>query len=262
MDEMMHILLQQNHHMFKITTLALLTMIISQGNAQTSGTINYTSTRKLQINIQGDMPPPPGLPSEISLNTILYYTNEASLYQNAATSNDAMNIEQEAEDGGQIIMHMAPPENKIYCDLSTKTMTQQRDFMQRKFLIESPIDGSGWKLTGKQKMVLNYPCMEAVHVDSIDTVSAWYTPVIPISSGPMDHIGLPGMVLEVHINNDTEVIMATSVSKEVDASLIKKPKDGKKVTQEEFDKIVAEKMAEMGVQPGPGGRVMIHIEND
>lgn len=254
--------LHQNNNMRKITLL--LTMALSGliAQAQTSGTIQYVSTRKLQINIQGDMPPPPGLPSEIKLNTVLYFNTEASLYKNAENANDAMNVEQEAEGGGQIIMHMAPPENIMYCDLTNKILTQQRDFMQRKFLIESPIDGSGWKLTGKQKMVLNYPCMEAIRVDSIDTVSAWYTPVIPLSTGPLDYVGLPGMVMEVHVNNDMEVITATAVSKEVDASQIKKPKDGKKVTQEEYDKIVEEKLKEMGVEPGPGGRVMIHIEND
>lgn len=239
----------------------MLTTATLLSQAQSDFTIQYTSTRKLQISIEGDMPPPPGLPDKITTNTVLYTNGHASLYRNAEQQNDAMNVEREAEDGGQVIIKMAPPENIIYCDLDAKTMTQQREFMQRDFLIESPAKNSNWKLTGKQKMILSYPCQQAMQVDSMDTVMVWFTPVIPVSSGPMTFIGLPGMVLEVELDHGMEVITATAVQTTVDADMIKKPKDGKKVTQEEYDKIVEEKLKEMGVQPGPGGRAVIRIEN-
>ncbi len=246
-----------------LVTITMLLMSASMLTAQNTGTVNYTSTRKLQIHIEGDMPPPPGLPDKIELKTILYYTDKASVYKNAENEEDAMNVDQEADGGQMVVMRMAPPENIIYCDLEAKKMTQQREFMQRKFLIESDMPTDNWKLTGKQKFILNYPCQQATKIDSIDTISVWFTPAIPISSGPMEYIGLPGLVLEVDIQNGMEVITATAVIKETDEKQIEKPKDGKKVTQEEYDQIVAEKLKEMGVEPGgPGGRVMIHIEND
>jgi GLPGLI family protein len=72
---------------------------------------------------------------------------------------------------------------------------------------------------------------------------------------------LPGMVLEVNINNGEQVITALSIDKQVETALIVKPKDGKKVTDEEFNKIVEEKLKEMGVEGGRPG-VVIKIEND
>lgn len=244
-------------------SIGLLLIMSSASFAQTQGTVQYTSTRKLEINIQGDMPPPPGLPDKIENKTVLYFTDKASVYKNAEAGEDAMNVDQEADGGQMVVMRMAPPENIVYCDLESKTVTQQRDFMQRKFLIEAPLQSDGWKLTGKQKFILNYPCQEAMRADSTDTVSVWFTPALPVSTGPMEFIGLPGLVLEVNVQNGMEVITATSVTKETDEKQIEKPKDGKKVTQEEFDKIVAEKLKEMGVEPGgPGGKVVIHIEND
>ena len=42
---------------------------------------------------------------------------------------------------------------------------------------------------------------------------------------------------------------------------IAKPDKGRKVTREEFDQIVEEKMKEMGAQPGAGGgQMMIRIQ--
>ncbi len=246
-------------------TLTLLLLLIVGGStfAQVKGTVQYTSTRKLEINIEGDMPPPPGLPDKIENKTVLYFTEKASLYKNAEQAEDAMNVDQEADGGQMVVMRMAPPENIVYCDLENKTVTQQRDFMQRKFLIEAPMNADGWKLTGKQKLILNYPCQEAMRADSTDTVSVWFTAVFPVSTGPMEYIGLPGLVLEVNVQNGLEIITATSVTKEADEKQIEKPKDGKKVTQEEYDVIVAEKLKEMGIEPGgPGGKVVIHIEND
>ena len=83
-----------------------------------------------------------------------------------------------------------------------------------------------------------------------------------LSTGPSSYCGLPGVVLAVDINNGDQTITATSVNTDtVDVSKIVKPKDGKKVTQEEFDKIRDEKMKEMGVEPGSGNNVIIRISN-
>lgn len=229
--------------------------------AQQSGTVSYQEVRKLDLHFEGDMPPPPGLPTEHTNKTLLLFTDAASLYQNDTLNSDNMNIDRESEDGGRVFIQMAPPDNKIYFDLTGKKMVQQREFMQRKFLIEDAIVTEGWKLTGKQKMILNYPCSEATVTDSTRTVSAWFTPAIPVSTGPSNYVGLPGLILEVNVNNGEQVITALSVSAEVNVNSIAKPKDGKKVTQAEFDKIVEEKLKEMGVDGGRPG-IVIKIEND
>jgi len=247
--------------MRKQITLSILFLCTIGAFAQQSGTVQYQETRKLDIHFDGDMPPPPGLPTEHTNKTLLFFNDVASLYKNDTANTDNMNVDRETEDGGHVFIQMAAPDNQIYCDLANKKMIQQRDFMQRKFLIEGEMLAEGYKLTGKQKMILNYPCSEAIKIDSTKTMVLWYTPAIPVSSGPFNYVGLPGLVLEVNINNGEQIITALSVSKEVNLKNIVKPKDGKKVTQEEFDKIVEEKMKEMGVEGGRPG-VVIKIEND
>ena len=232
--------------------------------AQTSGTISYTETIKLEINIDGGMAPPPGMPTEMTNKTTLYYNDKFSLYKNdEAAQNEKTSEQAESGDGNHFMFLMAPPDNQVFCDFEKKTMTRKEDFMQRQFLIESELNAEGWKMTGKQKMILNYPCMEAVKQDSLDKKTIWFTSAIPVTAGPGQFVGLPGMVLEVNINDGERIIAATQINAELDTEKLIKPKDGKKVTDEEFDEIVAEKMKEMGIEGQDGGpRVIIHIKED
>ena len=157
---------------------------------------------------------------------------------------------------------MQAPDNRYWCDLKNNACLDQRDFMQRKFLIERDLQSSDWKLTSNQKKILNYPCQEATRQDGDRKITAWFTPAIPVSLGPASYTGLPGLVLEVSIDDGDQTITATSVKMgETNTSAIEKPKEGKKVTQEEFDKIREEKMKEMGIENGSGGNVIIRIEN-
>ena len=245
--------------------LLLSAMIVSAGvYAQKSGTIIYMETAKLHINIQGDAPPPPNLPTERNAQMILYFTQDASLYMNdpSAKNDGGMMEEEDGGDGEHVQIKMDAPDNRTYCDLKNNTRIDQRDFMQRKFLVESDLKTSDWKLTGNQKMILNYPCQEATRQDSTRKITAWFTPAIPVSSGPSAFCGLPGLVLAVNINDGDQTLTATSVNLgEANAAKIVKPKDGKKVTEAEFDKIRDEKLKEMGIQPGSGNNVIIRIDN-
>jgi GLPGLI family protein len=88
-------------------------------------------------------------------------------------------------------------------------------------------------------------------------VIAWYTPDIPISQGPENYWGLPGLILEVS-DGKTVILCSKIVMNPKEKKEIKAPKKGKIVSQQEYDKIVAEKMEEwreMGRQGGGGFRM-------
>ncbi len=75
--------------------------------------------------------------------------------------------------------------------------------------------------------------------------------------------GLPGLILSVELDEGKNIIVAKSVDlSPVSKDIIVRPEKGKKVSREEFDKIVAEKMKETGGNAGSsGGAIMIRIKN-
>lgn len=249
--------------MKNILQALILLCITASISAQNSGTVHYTETMKLHFNIQGSEAPPPGLPEENKNNTLLFFTSSASLYMNDTAATESIERDEEMEGGGRMRIVMDAPDTRIYTDLENKTITSQEDFMQRKFLVEREMSSAQWKLTGQQKVILGYPCMEAVKKDSLQTIVAWFTSAIPVATGPAQFTGLPGLVLQVNINDGEQVITATSIADTTDASYIKKPKEGKKVTAEQFDKIVADKMKEMGMEDhGAGGTIIIKMDHN
>ncbi len=140
---------------------------------------------------------------------------------------------------------MGVPENKIFTDLKNKKQVEQCEFMTRLFLIEREIDIAKWKITGKQKTILGYPCQEAVLQKEGEKTIAWFTPAIAVSSGPDKFYGLPGMILAIESSDGKYAITAISVDlTPIDKSLLKVPKKGKKVTEEKFAKIVEKKKKE------------------
>ena len=116
--------------------------------------------------------------------------------------------------------------------------------MTRSFLISGEIGNKAWKLTDNKIKVLDYICPGAELKEGDNTITAWFTSEIPIPTGPDEFYGLPGLILVVEINGET-AFMATSIDlTSPGEGVIARPDKGKKVTQEEFDRIVAEKVKE------------------
>lgn len=246
--------------MKRILILSIVSVIqilaIAQDN--TSGTVLYEQVVKLEIKLEGDAAQFASMmPKERKMNKVLYFNQKNSLYENGkATEKDNLQMQSGSQN---VMIKMEEPQNKLFTDIENSKTIEQREFMTRIFLIEGE-PKLQWKMTGNQKVILNFPCMEAVmEKDSIKT-TAWFTPSIPVSTGPGTYNGLPGLVLAVDVDNGKNTITATSVDlNAVSEDKITKPDKGKKVTREEFDAIVQEKMKEMGVQGGSGQKVMIRV---
>ncbi len=97
--------------------------------------------------------------------------------------------------------------------------------------------------------------MSEIEVPKELTVTAWFTPQIPVKNGPAEYGGLPGLILELNIDRMT-ILCSKIVVNPKNAVEIKKPAKGKEVSREEFDKIVKEKTEEMreSFRGGGGGR--------
>ena len=148
--------------------------------------------------------------------------------------------------------------NKYYTNIAAGTSVDSRNFFGKDFLIEGAREALKWKITGEQKQVGIYLCQKATFQDSTQNIVAWFTPMIPVPSGPDNYFGLPGMILHLDFDSGLRQITAMDISlKELEADQIVKPTKGKKVSQAEFKSIRDEKNKEMEAEFGDNrGRMM------
>ena len=74
-------------------------------------------------------------------------------------------------------------------------------------------------------------------------INVWYTVEIPISNGPEEYWGLPGLILEV--SDGETIILCTKVVLNSKKTKIKMPKEKNLIQQSEYDKIVDNKLEEL-----------------
>ena len=89
---------------------------------------------------------------------------------------------------------------------------------------------------GRQSTEDSKPKMKTVNI------TAWFTPQIPVSTGPYKHGGLPGLILEINTNNTT-LLCTKVVMNPKEKMKIKVPSKGTIVTADEYSKIRTEKIA-------------------
>jgi GLPGLI family protein len=226
-----------------------------------SGSVIYDQIVKLDIQLEDDAAQYADLmPKERKSEKILHFSEEAALFENYRTDDPEEALDEQQE--GSVMIKMVEPDNRTFTDLKEGEQIEQKEFMSRMFLIKSELKHGHWKLTGEQKTILEYHCQQAITSEEDREVVAWFAPAIAVPAGPGSFGNLPGLVLEVNIDNDQQKIVATSVDlREVDKAILKKPSKGKEVTEEEYHAIVEEKMKEMGVEGevGSGHAVVVKI---
>lgn len=160
-----------------------------------------------------------------------------------------------------------------YKNSETQELLISNELLGKKFLVKDNLPKLDWKTTGEVKQIGQYMCFKATAIKTwtdfdmsnfrrppgrdekpeeprkeektTETlVTAWYTLQIPVSQGPANYWGLPGLILEIH-ENDTIILCSKIVLNAKEQTTIKKPTKGKKVTLEEYTEIATEKFQEM-----------------
>jgi GLPGLI family protein len=77
-------------------------------------------------------------------------------------------------------------------------------------------------------------------------ITAWFAQDIPVPAGPERYHGLPGLILELNLNDGDVVIEATNVAfKKVTPDEFKLPKvKGKKINDPAYDTLIKEYIAQ------------------
>jgi len=233
----------------KILIFILLTAslkVLSQ--ASLGGSVVYTRTTTYNFQSTGNDEwdaYAKTLPGEGKFEKQLIFTSESSLYNEALTSEEALPPEhQKALFFVNYGKAPKPTLKQLYIDFEKKERCALLEFMTREFRVENSLENRAWKLQAERKKIGEYVCMKATANLEGDTVTAWFTPEIPVPAGPSEYYGLPGLVLAVERLDET-IFLATSVDLSApDPELLAPPDNGKLTSPEDFERIVEEKVKE------------------
>ena len=194
---------------------------------------------------------------------------------NKTTSSFRENVQLEGPGASGPSWSRSNGQGSIYKNVSEKNMIEDVEMFSKRFLVSEKMEPLQWELGMETKKIGNYTCYKATLVKEdtkVDwgsifsrsrknkkkdstavaekpakkmlTVTAWYTPQIPVNSGPGNYYGLPGLILEV--NDDSQSIMCSKIVLNPESKVkISEPTKGKKITQEKYDAIMDKKMKEM-----------------
>jgi len=239
--------------------------------AQQSGSISYTETTKLNFEGLEGMGLGDMLPKEMNTAWTLSFDKTLSVYR-TSDEQETEDIELKSDDGSfEMVLGTNDTEEILFIDQKTKESLYQTSFMEKEFLITSDLTKHKWKITNERIKYLDFVCQKATMTETVlpspgseepakeVEVVAWFTSEIPASVGPRSYNQLPGAILMVSVDDGKTEIKATFVNVEpLAADLLIKPTKGQKVTSEEYEKIMAEKMKEMSeMYGGSEGTIMI-----
>ena len=242
--------------------LAAMTFAVrsAQHAAAQSGTVTYTHTIVLDI----DLPPEMNqlmeqfkdmIPESITKSYVMDFNETLSsmrLIEEKEKGENTSAIKKQSADrmvemmvsfnpsgsGGSVPQLIASVGN-----LDDGTYTNHYKFLTRDFLVAGELRELAWKLTGEEGMLLDRQVMKATATMDTVSVEAWFAPEIPAPFGPDNYGGLPGLILMLSIDDGSKLYEATSITLDTEIE-ITVPDKGRPVTQEEFEKIVQDRMKE------------------
>ncbi len=182
----------------------------------------------------------------------------------------------------------------FYKNVKDKAYTVDKEFMGKEFLVKDSLANLNWKMEAETRVIGGYTCykataikeasktdfrnfrpkkeeeikkdtdkpneekktnfMDAIELPKEITITAWYTPEIPVNQGPEGYWGLPGLILEVN-DGKTIILCSKVVLNPKEKTEIKAATKGKVVSQKEYDETVMKKMEEFReMNQGRGGR--------
>jgi GLPGLI family protein len=190
--------------------------------------------------------------SKMNKTMVLYYEKGISLFEQlSATKKDEqsgfqnnVNVQTMQMGGG----------GRYYKNQKKNESISQEYILDKAFLITDSLN-SDWKLLSGEKNIGNYSCKKAVNDKNVTT---WYCSEIPVNDGPYLYQGLPGLILEIETPTKT-VTMQSIEFETVPKDKIQPPKTGKKISREAFNKVLAKKSEELGVNGKQGGVSIIKM---
>jgi GLPGLI family protein len=233
--------------------------------------------RIIQLQFRGNvLPDMSNTPKERKDKFQLSFANNQSIWE-AVPDMEDHNEEREGQGGELRVMRFGGGDELTYCDFQTGKKIKEQELSTRNYIVEDSIEKLNWKLTDETKTILGHTVQKAIaerhiirsmmtmengemkrqQVPDTSFVTAWFATDIPVPAGPEFQGQLPGLILELDMNNGRITYTALELSSKVNASTIKEPKGGKRISAAEFNKEREKEFEEMRKNMPAGRRIQI-----
>ena len=260
--------------------IALISISTSIAAQMKEGKISY----ERKINMHRNLPDP-----QMKSMVPEFRTDKFELIFNESVSLFRSVVDDEAPDpfanagggGGGARMNFRMPTANTFTDVSKQMQYEERAFFEKEFLIIDSLKQYKWKLSEETKTIAKQLCKKATTMitapqmrmrvsiggggNNTDTAAntprapketelvVWYAENIPVSFGPDNYSGLPGVIMEIDQDNGATVTTAVEVSAKYPKKELVAPTKGDKMNRAQFQENMQKLMQEM--QRGGGIRM-------
>ena len=258
--------------------IALISISTSIAAQMKEGKISY----ERKINMHRNLPDP-----QMKSMVPEFRTDKFELIFNESVSLFRSVVDDEAPDpfanagggGGGMRMNFRMPTANTFTDVSKQMQYEERAFFEKEFLIIDSLKQYKWKLSEETKTIAKQLCKKATTMitapqmrmrvsiggggNNTDTAAntprapketelvVWYAENIPVSFGPDNYSGLPGVIMEIDQDNGATVTTAVEVSTKYPKKELVAPTKGDKMNRAQFQENMQKLMQDM--QRGGGG---------
>lgn len=247
----------------KLSLVITLFMGVIMNAQEFQGVATYKSHRKMDFNNMDDSKISSELQKQLEdqlrKQSQQEYTLNFNRYESTYKKNEKLEAPVPSNSG--ITIRFSDGSDLRYKNIKEHRFVNQTEMYGKQFLIKDSLKGQDWELLNETKNIGDYTCFKAQFKTEVKTqsfsedkgietvmkervVTAWYTPQIPISNGPGEFGGLPGLILEINDGKLTLICSKIVINPE-EAISIEEPKKGAKVSQQEFNDIMEKKSKEM-----------------
>jgi len=266
--------LKPNYMRKVLLSLTCLTGFLMAKAQQKEGTIVYERKINMYKTIT-DEQMRAMMPEFRTSKHMLLFSDSISVYK-AIPEDEAPDPFAGGPGGGRMVMRFGNEGGDLYKNFSQSKSIQTSELGGKNFLIVDSIKAQPWKLSMETKQILGHTChkatrkvaapqmtMRSVTMSAGGSISkdtttqkpvaakemevvAWFADNIISPVGPESYGQLPGVILELDVDNGRTIYSAKEIKPTVDAKELKEPKKGKVITQEEYRKLVMQMMQNQG----------------
>ncbi len=255
----------------QLTLIITLFLTAAVHGQDIAGVATYKSQRKVdfkmdstQMNDEMQKQVMAMMKKQFEKEYTLDFTNDESVYKVVQTLGNPSPM----GGGMEIAIVGFGGDDLLYKNLGEDRFANKTEVFGKAFLVKDTLRDSEWVLEKETKNIGEYTCFKATMKRTIttlvsfnsdgteddtesesteeqeQTITAWYTPMIPVQNGPGNYHGLPGLILEVSDGSET-ILCSRIVLNPKNGVSINEPTKGKEVTSEEYREIMQDKIKEM-----------------